>query len=315
MPYTRRTVLSTLTASALLAQAGRPRNWKPKLGILARYSESNLEFAHAEGFTSLQLNVGPGLPADAPDDLIARVKEHVSRAGLYVSSLMISENHTAPDAATRAQINARFLKTIEMAAKLGVPYVGTMSGNMPGRKLAEQVDEIVRVYTEKYFPVCQKHNVKILWEPYAGGPNIATGPVGYEALFKAFGNSPYVGLLYDPSHLQWQFMDPVQCARDFVDKIWDVHLKDCEILWHVLRRTGINPLNNQRWWRFRLPGHGDVDWRGFFAVLQEAGYQGAMNIEHEDAFYYPPYEGDNFTESYKAGFRVAHQFLRQFVPA
>ena len=279
-----------------------------------RYSESNVEFARTEGFTSLQLDIGTGLPAEAPDDLIAKVRDNVSRAGLYVSSLMISVNHTAPDPAERARVNDRFVRTIEMAGKLGVPYLGTMSGNMPGRKLPEQVDEIVRVYTEKYFPLCQKHNVKICWEPYAGGPNIATGPVGYEALFKAFGDSPYVGLLFDPSHLQWQFMDPIQCARDYVDKIWDVHLKDCEVLWHVLRRTGINPLNGARWWRFRIPGQGIVDWKGFFTVLQEAAYQGAMNIEHEDTFYYPNYEGTNFTEPYKEGFRVAHRFLRQFVP-
>jgi sugar phosphate isomerase/epimerase len=314
MPYTRRTLLNTLAASTLLAQATKPRNWKPKLGILTRYSESNIEFARAEGFTSLQLNVGLGLAADAPDDLVGKVKSNVAKAGLHVSSLMIAENHTAPDPAQRAAINTRFAQTIELAAKLGVPYVGTMSGNMPGRKLAEQVDEIVRVHTDKYFPLCQKHNVKIVWESWAGGPNIATGPVGYEALFKAFGNSPYVGLLFDPSHLQWQFMDPVQCARDFADKIWDVHLKDCEILWHVLRRAGINPLDGSRWWRFRLPGQGIVDWKGFFTVLEEAGYQGAMNIEHEDDFYYPPYDGANFTEPYKAGFRVAHRFLRQYVP-
>ena len=72
----------------------------------------------------------------------------------------------------------------------------------------------MRVYSEKYFPACQKHRVRILWEPYAGGPNVATGPVGYERLFKAFGNSPYVGLQYDPSHLVWQMMDPIQAARD-----------------------------------------------------------------------------------------------------
>ena len=314
MTYTRRTLLSTLAASAALAQTRRPRNWKPKLGILTQYSEANVEFARKEGFTSLQLNVGGRLPADAPDDVVAKVKDNITRSGLYLSSLMISENHTAPDPAARTAINTRFVKVIELAAKLGVPYVGTMSGNMPGRKLNEQVDEIVRIYTEKYFPLCQKHNVKITWEPYAGGPNIATGPVGYEALFKAFGDSPYVGLLFDPSHLVWQFMDPVACARDFVDKIWDVHLKDCEILWYVLRKTGINPLNNARWWRFRLPGSGIVDWKGFFSVLEEAGYQGAMNIEHEDAFYYPNYEAGNFTEPYKAGFRVAHEYLRQYVP-
>jgi sugar phosphate isomerase/epimerase len=110
-------------------------------------------------------------------------------------------------------------------------------------------------------------------------------------------------------------MDPVQAARDFIDKIWDVHLKDAEILWHVLRKTGINPLNNARWWRFRLPGSGIVDWNGFFSVLQEAGYQGAMNIEHEDEFYYPAYANNGeFTEQYKTGFRLAHKFLRQHVP-
>jgi sugar phosphate isomerase/epimerase len=121
-------------------------------------------------------------------------------------------------------------------------------------------------------------------------------------------------LQFDPSHLVWQFMDPVQAARDFADKIYDVHLKDCEILWHLLRRGGINPVNNQRWWRFRLPGNGSVDWKGFFAVLAESGYTGAMNIENEDAFYYPPYDQGNFTEQYKRGFRVAHEFLKTLVP-
>ena len=111
--------------------------------------------------------------------------------------------------------------------------------------------------------------MRILWEPYAGGPNIATGPVGWEALFKAFNNSPHVGLQFDPSHLVWQFMDPVAAAREFADKIYDVHLKDTEILWHVVRRGGIQPVNNARWWRFRVPGYGSVDWKGFFSVLAE----------------------------------------------
>ena len=317
MKQTRRAMLGVLASAAASAQQRRrPAPWKPKLGILTNYSEGNVEFAKQEGFTSVQLGVGGKLPADAPDEVVAKVRSQLDRLGLYCSSLMAVENHTAPDTAARAAGNARFAKAIELAARLKVPYVATMSGNMPGRKLAEQVDEIVKVYTEKYFPLCQKHHVKIIWEPWAGGPNIATGPVGYEALFKGFNDSPYVGLLYDPSHLQWQFMDPVQAARDFIDKIWDVHLKDAEILWHVLRKTGINPLNNARWWRFRLPGSGIVDWKGFFTVLQEAGYQGAMNIEHEDEFYYPPYANNGeFTEQFKTGFRLAHKFLLQLVPA
>jgi sugar phosphate isomerase/epimerase len=180
--------------------------------------------------------------------------------------------------------------------------------------LARQVDEIVKVYTEKYFPSLERNQVRILWEPYAGGPNIATGPIGWEALFKAFNDSPHVGLQFDPSHLVWQMMDPVAAAREFATKIYDVHLKDTEILWHMVRRGGIQPVDHSLWWRFRVPGYGSVDWKGFFSVLSEVGYAGAMNIENEDQFYYPAYDGVNFTEQYKRGFRVAHEFLKTLVP-
>ena len=70
----------------------------------------------------------------------------------------------------------------------------------------------------------------------------------------------------------------------------------------------------REWWRFRVPGYGSVDWRGFFSVLADAGYTGAMNIENEDEFYYPAYDQGNFTEQFKRGFRVGHEFLKTLVP-
>jgi sugar phosphate isomerase/epimerase len=110
-------------------------------------------------------------------------------------------------------------------------------------------------------------------------------------------------------------MDPIQTARDFVDKIFDVHLKDTEIRWPMLRRGGITPVDGARWWRYRLPGLGSIDWAAFFTVLQDAGYEGAMNIEHEDPLYGAPSRpGPDFTEEFKTGFRMAHRYLRQYVP-
>ncbi len=300
-------------SAAALAQAQRRNlpNWKPKIGVLAQYSDSNLEWVKNEGFTSMQLRMDP---SKVNDSEIARIKDKIQQSGIYVSSLAVDGNHIDPDPQKRARMNQFAVQCIELCGKLGIPAIGGQSGTIREKPLQEQVDEIVRVYNEKYFAACEKNKVRILWEPYAGGPNIATGPVGWEALFKAFGNSPHIGLQFDPSHLVWQFMDPVAAARDFVDKIYDVHLKDTEILWHVLRRTGIQPPANIRWWRFRIPGYGSVDWKGFFSVLAEAGYQGAMNIENEDQFYYPAYEQGNFTEQYKRGFRTAHEFLKTLVP-
>ena len=51
---TRRSVLTALSAAAAAqAQQRRPPNWKPRLGVLAQYSDSNLEFIKGEGFTSI----------------------------------------------------------------------------------------------------------------------------------------------------------------------------------------------------------------------------------------------------------------------
>ncbi len=209
-------------ASALQAQRTRNPNWKPKLGVLCEFSDQNLEFVKAEGFTSMELMLDPNRLDDAA---VRAIGDKIQRSGIHVSSLGVNGNHIDPDPAARERQNKYTAKCIELCGQLGIQNIGGQSGTIKGRPLKQQVDEIVRVYSEKYFALCEKHKVRILWEPWAGGPNIATGPVAWELLFKAFNDSPNVGLQFDPSHLQWQFMDPIQAARDFVDKIYDIHLK------------------------------------------------------------------------------------------
>lgn len=321
MTHTRRELLCTLPVIAAAVRHGHAvpvKSWKPKIGILCQYTEANVEFAAAEGFKSLELSATPKSRLDAAvitDDQIEKAKAFISHAGLEVSVLGIAVNHTAPDATERARINTYVGKVIELAGKMGVPYVATMSGNMRGRPFQEQIDAIVRVYNEKYFALCQKHKVRILWEPWPEGPNLATGPIGYDALFNAFGSSPYVGIQFDASHLVRQFMDPIQCMRDYRDKIHNMHLKDTEIFWDKLKRCGINPPNQEDWWRYRIPGYGEVKWPEVFTVLMDAGYEGSMNIEHEDETYGSTLPDGNFTDDFKTGFRMGLRYLRQFVPA
>jgi sugar phosphate isomerase/epimerase len=316
---TRRMLMGTFAAAAA-AQAQRPttpKEWKPKLGVLGPFTEANVTFARQEGFTNMILGADPKSPLDAStitDEKAENAKAVLARHDMHVSAFQVTQNHIAPDAGQRVRDNAYFVKAIELAGRMGVPYIGTCSGKDPQKPFQTQVDEIVRVYTEQYFPACERNHVRILWEPWPGGPNIATSPVGFEALFKGFGNSPYVGLQYDPSHLVWQMMDPIQTAREFADKIYDVHLKDTEIRWDVLRRCGINPVNRAQWWRFRIPGLGSINWPEFFTVLQSVGYTGAMSIEHEDALYGEAHQGPDFSDDYKTGFKMAHRYLRQYVP-
>lgn len=327
---TRRTLVSSLAAAAALrgqaAQTTKPQHpkrephkeWKPLLGTLGPYTPANVEFAKSHGFTNMILSGGRHSTLDAStitDSQVEEVKATLQKAEMHVSAFQIDGSHIDPDPQRRAQTNEYFVKAIDLAGKLGVPYIGTCSGKDASKSLAEQVDEIVKVYNEKYFPACERNKVRILWEPYPGNPNIATSPVGFEALFKGFGDSPYVGLQYDPSHLVRQFMDPIQTARDFADKIYDVHLKDTEIMWPILRAGGIDPVNHASWWRYRIPGMGLIVWRDFFTVLQNVAYTGAMSIEQEDPLYGgEEHHGPDFTEDFKMGFIMAKKYLTQYVP-
>ena len=316
---TRRTLIGSLalTAAAQAQRPGRPKAWKPRLGVLGPFTEANVEFARQEGFTNMILGTTSRSTLDAnklTDADVDRVKTVLAKNEMHVSAFQASQNHINPDPAKRKQENDYFVKLIDFAGKVGVPYIGTSSVKDPDKPFDQQVTEIVRVYTERYFPACEKNHVRILWEPYPLGANIATSPVGFEALFRGFGDSPYVGLQYDPSHLVWQMMDPIQTARDFVDKIYDVHLKDTEIRWDVLRRGGIDPVNKARWWRYRIPGLGSINWAEFFTVLQGVGYTGAMSIEQEDPLYAQSKPGPDFDDDFKLGFKMAHRYLRQYVP-
>lgn len=322
---TRRTLVSSLAvAAALRPSSGEaaPRKqfkeWNPRLGVLGPYTPANVEWAHAQGFTNFILSPRPSTvlnPNSITDAQIQEIRSTLDKNQMHVSALQVDGNHIDPDPQRRAKVNAYFQKVIETAGKLGVPYIGTQSGKDPSKPFLDQVDEVKRVYTEKYFPACEKYHVRILWEPYPEAPNLATSPVGFSALFKAFGDSPYVGLQYDPSHLVRQFMDPIATEREFVDKIYDVHLKDTQIMWPILRAGGINPVNRAHWWRYRIPGMGEIVWRDFFSVLQNVGYSGAMSIEHEDRLYGAgTNHGPEFSDEFKRGFQMAKRYLNQYVP-
>jgi sugar phosphate isomerase/epimerase len=318
---TRRTLVGSLvaTAAAFKAKSATQKEWKPMLGILGPYTPANVQFAKAQGYTNMILGSGPGSTLDATtisDAQIESIRKTLDEAGMHVSALQVTQNHISPSPAARDRENAYFTKAIELAGKLGVSYIGAMSGKNSALPFQKQIDEIVRVYTEKYFPTCEKYKVRICWEPWPEGPNLATCPVGYEALFKGFNNSPYVGLQFDPSHFVRQFMDPIRTARDFSSYIYDVHLKDTEILPGKLQSGGINPPNGQQWWRYRIPGLGSIRWNEFFSVLQAIGYAGGMSVEHEDDLYGAGNNpGPDFSADYKVGFVMAKRYLSMYVPS
>jgi sugar phosphate isomerase/epimerase len=118
--------------------------------------------------------------------------------------------------------------------------------------------------------------------------------------------SPALGLNYDPSHLVWQMMDPIQPIFDFKDKLFHIHLKDVKVYRDKLNRVGIMayPLEYHS---PKIPGLGDVDWRAFFSALTSVKYRGPVCIEVEDK----AFEGS--PEDVVSAILTSRNYLTQFL--
>jgi sugar phosphate isomerase/epimerase len=95
------------------------------------------------------------------------------------------------------------------------------------------------------------------------------------------------GFNWDPSHMMWQFIDPVAFIVDFADRIYHVDCKDTRLREHNGRRGALGshlPWGDpRRGWDFVSTGHGDVPWEDCFRALRSIGYSGPFSVEWEDA--------------------------------
>ncbi len=98
-----------------------------------------------------------------------------------------------------------------------------------------------------------------------------------------------VGCNFDPSHLFWQQIDPLEAIRALGPLIWHVHAKDTRIHEAQTRLNGVldaSPYSEagRRSWLFRTVGYGhdELFWRDFMSELRLAGYDDVVSVEHED---------------------------------
>jgi sugar phosphate isomerase/epimerase len=94
------------------------------------------------------------------------------------------------------------------------------------------------------------------------------------------------GINFDPSHFNWQFLDPAPFLYEFKDKIFHVHCKESER--SLDGRNGVLashlPFGDmRRGWDFVSVGRGSINWDRIFRVLNDIGYSGPVSIEWEDS--------------------------------
>ena len=95
------------------------------------------------------------------------------------------------------------------------------------------------------------------------------------------------GFNFDPSHLGYQHVDYVKFIRTFAARIYHCHIKDA--WWgHGDGTVGVfggftTFADHRRYWDFRSPGHGDVNFEEVIVALNDINYQGPLSVEWEDS--------------------------------
>jgi len=287
----------------------------PKLAIITPYSPAKLKFAAETGYEGVVIaSDGSFDPDKLTDSQIDQIMAAARDAGIRIISIecMWGYNHIAHDPAERKEARAKFVRALELSHRLGCKFTGTFTGGNPGASVDDQVKGLAEAINEQYLPVCEKLDMRFGPENYPYPENFATVPAVWEKLFALVPNKRF-GLEFDPSHFVRQFIDPIQVAWEFSDRIHAVHLKDTEITQPVLQKVGIH---GQGWWRYRIPGQGLIDWPKFFTVLLQVGFKGGMAVEHEDDFWDAPGGNDqpDFPRARKDGFILAHRFVSMYMP-
>jgi sugar phosphate isomerase/epimerase len=275
--------------------------------------EGALDIAQQLGLSSVE--VATGNWSEAPHaDLGALVSSELARAefaekvnsrGLTISALCANGNQLHPT--TGAAQDRVVHDTISVASALAVPTVVLMSG-LPGAQgdsmpnwittawppenlavLEYQWTEVAIPYWKELAAYARDKGVKLAVE--ACGGQLVHSASTMQRLIEATGGD-VVGANLDPSHLMWMGADIPTVIRTLGEAIFHVHAKDVRINRWVSDRDGVldtvaHTKPGSRAWNYVTLSLGHPDgaafWAEFVYTLRSVGYDGTLNIEHEDS--------------------------------
>ena len=256
-------------------------------------------WAVENGFEDLEL--GPSIPLDVPAALKA-----IEETGIHPTGLIYCRNVLDPK---EGSVHVAALeKRIDFAAAIGAKRITcstgfnektVVEGNILRYDPAGCLDDVAEVFLPLLDRAAKK-GISIAFEMCPMMQNVAISPYMWERLFEKI-DAPHLGMVYDPSHLVWEMMDPYGVIGQLGKRIIHVHAKDCVIDQEKLLRTGILHLAHKlehemntgegihtyehTWWYYRLPGLGSLDWKRIMTELRAVGYDGTISVEHEDPVY------------------------------
>lgn len=261
--------------------------WAAKAGYqaleIAAWPTDSIHVHHAA-----HLDVARFTSADAE-----QVRELMDRHALTIAAITYCDNNLHPDSDRRRTIHEHLRHVIDAAAALGVLSVGTFIGRDVTRPVAENL-KLAERHLTPLVEYAGERGVRLLvencpmegWHPDGYPGNLAYSPELWDWM-----TDLGFHLTYDPSHLPWLGINPLDALRHALEKgiVGHVQAKDVEIDERARTRHGVFGKTVGRtsptdvgWWRYRIPGLGQIDWERIIHTLYIHRYDGTIAVEHED---------------------------------
>lgn len=195
----------------------------------------------------------------------------------------------------RQRAAQEIIETGRAAKRLGIDTVVGFTGSPVWHMLysfpavpPHMIQDGYRDFAERWTPILDEYRklgVKFALEVHP--TEIAFDIHTAHLALKALNNHPAFGFNYDPSHLGYQGVDYVRFIYEFADRIFHVHVKDA--YWSDVPMTvgvfggHMEFGDNRRFWNFRSPGRGKVNFENIIRALNDIGYSGPLSVEWEDS--------------------------------
>jgi len=276
--------------------------------VLAGILRSQVDFAELCAWAADNGYSSTDIPHDRADAFdVAR------RAGLQIGQAGFLPPLITTDDEQRRANQAKAREILKAIADKGGTLVGLGHPRVPDKSDEENV-ELFRIGVAPVAEQAEALGVRIVMENYHNyGRNLAISPRLLRLMFAAVPSS--VGFCFDPSHFVILGIDWLRALHEFGPRVYYAHAKDTEIDRDGLYDLGILAKDYGRksggvgWWRYTLPGFGEVNWGKYIGTLREIGYDGALAVEHEDDLW--GWRED--FEKTKRGLLIARRYLDLFV--
>ena len=234
-----------------------------------------IELASQKGLSAVEYSFAPFATGKAPKKLDAKEKKSLA----HVARLSEEKDVSFACLNLDYSVDAEDQKSAEILSCPRISFSVTVGANGAWKERLEEAFPSVN-------EILENHSIKPLLRLSTALDLRGTSLKGWRTMEPQdwrdlISACPGLSLSFSPADCVWLGIDYLRILSGIAAAIDHVEAHDIEINRDLLVDSGMfGPL----WWRYRVPGKGQVDWGQLIEALKLYDYQGSISIHLDDEF-------------------------------